>query len=199
MTADLYVGDQLCLQAMGVFGHGRPSRRVQAERPIEMAPPDSGIAFDTHVRQLPSFLHFFEGSWVNGVMPFSGQTAREMKFWVRHRELLTDFPIERLVTLADIPPPVILSHYRTPPVPSSSLSWSLEFVEDPGTVDTDWCYLEFDLEAAAEGYTQQSGRLYDEQGKLLLMSRQCMVFFEPATGSDSDNKNENENENKGAA
>ena len=32
-------------------------------------------------------------------------------------------------------------------------------------------------EAAAQGYTQQSGRIYSEDGELCALSRQCMVYF----------------------
>jgi acyl-CoA thioesterase len=33
------------------------------------------------------------------------------------------------------------------------------------------------VEAAENGYTQQSGRVYDENGRLCALSRQCMVYF----------------------
>ena len=35
-----------------------------------------------------------------------------------------------------------------------------------------------DLDAAADGYTQQSGRIYEESGRLCALSRQCMAYFE---------------------
>ena len=86
-------------------------------------------------------------------------------------------PTEKLVTIADIPPPLILSHYEKPPVPSSSLTWSLEFVIPPRDVIGDWFYLEYYLEAAAAGYMQQAGKIWDESGQLCALSRQCMVYF----------------------
>jgi acyl-CoA thioesterase len=97
--------------------------------------------------------------------------------WVRHKQDVSRFPVEKLIAIADIPPPVLLSHFEKPPVPASSLSWSLEFVEAPENITGEWFYLEFEVEAAADGYTQQSGRVYDELGRLVALTRQCMVYF----------------------
>ena len=90
---------------------------------------------------------------------------------------MSNLPTEKLVTICDIPPPVILSYFDSAPIPSSSLSWSLEFVVPPEEIESDWFYLEFVAEAAADGYTQQSGKIYDEMGQLCALSRQCMVYF----------------------
>jgi len=57
------------------------------------------------------------------------------------------------------------------------LSWSLEFIEAPEELTSEWFYLEFEVEAAADGYTQQSGRIYDELGRLVALTRQSMVYF----------------------
>ncbi|MBL4838952.1 MAG: thioesterase family protein, partial [Kordiimonadaceae bacterium] len=58
------------------------------------------------------------------------------------------------------------------------LSWALEFVCAPEDIETDWFYLEYTLEAASGGYTQQSGRIFDEHGNLCAISRQTMLYFE---------------------
>ena len=117
---------------------------------------------------------------MDGNAPFSGRQSRNMALWVRHRTDLSDLPTEKLVTIADIPPPVILTHFDKPPVPSSSLTWSLEFVVPPETIKSEWFYLEFTVEAASAGYTQQSGKIFDESGQLCALSRQCMAYFTPA-------------------
>jgi len=97
--------------------------------------------------------------------------------WVRHKADMSDHPIEKMVVIADMPPPLILSHFKVPPVPSSSLTWSLEFVIPPEEIDSEWFYLEFLIESAANGYTLQSGRIFTEDGQLCALSRQCMVYF----------------------
>ena len=136
---------------------------------------------DTTNRRRPAvltFLSFFDGRWTSDGLPYSGKAARELSFWVRHKNPLEQFATEKLVALADIPPPVILSHFQKPLIPSSSLTWNLEFVMTPDSIPGDWFYLEFVVDAASNGYTQQSGKIYTEQGKLCALTRQCMVYFD---------------------
>lgn len=177
MTADVLADGQIGLQAMGVFGNPRPAISIAPEIDFNPIPREQGIPFTSHAKRLPHFLTYFEGCWVGGGRPFSGTRERNLAMWVKHESDMNKFPTEKLVSISDIPPPVILSYFDTPPVPASSLTWALEFVVPPETVDSDWFYLDFYAEAAADGYTQQSGRIFDETGRLCALSRQCMVYF----------------------
>lgn len=177
MSADVVANGQIGLQAMGVFGNARAAISIAPESSINFVPREQGIPFTSHARRLPHFLTYFEGCWVGGGMPFSGTRQRQLAMWVKHKTDLSAFPTEKLVSICDIPPPVILSYFETPPVPASSLTWALEFLVPPETVVGDWFYLDFYAEAAADGYTQQSGRIFDETGRLCALSRQCMVYF----------------------
>lgn len=176
-SADVIANDVLCLQAMAVFGNPRDAFRAPTLITADPIPREKGIPFSDHGDRLPAFLQYFDGCWVDGGIPFSGNFVPQLKMWVRHKSNLAAFPVEKIVTIADIPPPVILSHFTQPPVPSSSLSWSLEFVVAPESITSEWFYLEFNTEAAADGYTQQSGKIFDESGRLCALSRQCMAYF----------------------
>lgn len=177
MVGEVFSEGRLCLQALGVFGIDRPGLTVEAES-IETPSRDIGITFSDYRKRLPSFLSFFDGRWISDGLPYSGKAARELRFWVKHKNPLEQFPAEKLVALADIPPPVILSHFQKPLIPSSSLTWNLEFVMTPDSIPGDWFYLEFVVDAASNGYTQQSGKIYTEQGQLCALTRQCMVYFD---------------------
>lgn len=177
MTADVMANGQIGLQAMGVFGNPRPAISIAPESNFSPIPREQGISFASHAKRLPHFLAYFDGYWVGGGRPFSGTRDRNLAMWVKHKTELSAFPAEKLISICDIPPPVILSYFDTPPVPASSLTWALEFVVPPETIVGDWFYLEFYAEAAADGYTQQSGRIFDETGRLCALSRQCMVYF----------------------
>jgi acyl-CoA thioesterase len=176
-SADVISGGAICLQAMGVFGNPRVALRVPPSKEFNPSPRDSGLWFADHAKRLPGFLSSFDGCWVDGGLPFSGNPSRHLNMWVRHKTDMSQLMAEKVVTIADIPPPVILSYFDKPPVPSSSLTWSLEFVVPPESISADWFYLEFTVEAAADGYTQQSGKIFDETGQLCALSRQCMVYF----------------------
>lgn len=177
LSAELLSGDQLCLQVMAVFGNARDSLKVAPDPGFTPAPKDSARGFERN-RAGPPFLRFFDGCWSGGGIPFSGSKDNSLGIWARHKSDMSDFPVEKLVALADIPPPVILSHYDEPGVPASSLTWSLEFVMEPEAVKSDWFYLDYQVDHAAHGYTQQSGKLFTEKGELCALSRQCMVYFD---------------------
>lgn len=168
---------QVALQAMAAFGNSREAFKPTGAGNKVLPDRDSGIAFNDNVKRLPHFLQYFDGCWVDGGIPFSGNYKPFLNMWVRHKQDVSRFPVEKLVAIADIPPPVLLSHFEKPPVPASSLTWSLEFVEAPEELVSEWFYLEFEVEAAANGYTQQSGKIYDELGRLVALTRQCMVYF----------------------
>ena len=176
-SANVLSQGQIALQAMAAFGNSREAFKPAAAGNKELPSRDSGICFrDNAKRQLP-FLQYFDGCWTDGGIPFSGNYIPFLSMWVRHKQDVSRFPVEKLIAIADIPPPVLLSHFEKPPVPASSLSWSLEFVEAPEDITDEWFYLEFEVEAAADGYTQQSGRIYDGLGRLVALTRQCMVYF----------------------
>ncbi len=182
LSSELYCGEELCLQVMAVFGNTRDSLRVKPDPGFAPAPRLAEKGFERNPAK-PSFLQYFEGCWSGGGVPFSGKPDLRLGIWARHKSDMSKFPVEKLVTLADIPPPVILSHYATPGVPASSLTWSLEFVMEPESVESDWFYLDYQIEHAANGYTQQSGKLFTENGELCALSRQCMVYFDNRVNS----------------
>ena len=168
---------QIGLQAMAAFGNPREAFNPPRE-PLKALPERSaGLAFSERAKRLPHFLQYFDGFWMEGGVPFSGEYKPFLGMWVRHNQDVSRCPIEKLVAIADIPPPVLLSNFDKPPVPASSLTWSLEFVAAPESVAGEWFYLEFNVDAAADGYTQQSGKIYDEAGRLVALTRQCMVYF----------------------
>lgn len=175
-SASVFSEGQVGLQAMAAFGNSREAFTPEASAIAELPLRGEGFAFNTHGNRGPKFLENFDGYWLEGI-PFSGKYNGRLRMWVRHLQDVSRFPIEKLVAIADIPPPVLLSHFEEPPVPASSLTWSLDFIRAPESIEGEWFYLDFEVDAAAEGYTQQSGKIYDETGRLLALTRQCMVYF----------------------
>ena len=178
VTAQVMAGDSVCTQVMAAFGSARDTKAAAPLAAFKPEPRDSAPLLDgSKNRTLPPFFCHFDGHWTGGGIPISNRADRRLGMWVRHKTDMSAFPAEKLIALADIPPPIMMAHYNQP-VMASSLSWSLEFVVPPQTVSSDWFYLDFTLEAASGGYSQQSGSIFTESGQLVALSRQCMVYFE---------------------
>lgn len=176
-SVDVMAGDQVTVHASAAFGAARDGKSVAADAEFRAAPRESVPPLDAVRLNLPGFLQRFDIHWTGGGIPRSGTGDRSTGMWVRNRENMDAFPAAKIVAIADMPPPVMMAHY-TQPVMASSLSWSLEFVRPAEEVETEWFYLDYELEAAAGGYSQQNGRIFDEHGQLCALSRQCMVYFE---------------------
>lgn len=175
--ADVIAGGQICFTATAAFGDDRPSSFVAPESAGDIPPRDSVPAMQGGDRPMPSFLNNFDIHWTGGGVPMSDSKDRNTSMWVRNRSNMDAFPIAKIISVADMPPPIIISHYGKL-VRASTMSWSIEFVVPPEQVEGDWFYLDFQLDAAANGYSQQSGKIFDESGALVALSRQCMVYFE---------------------
>uniref|UniRef100_A0A0G4HHU8 Acyl-CoA thioesterase-like C-terminal domain-containing protein n=1 Tax=Chromera velia CCMP2878 TaxID=1169474 RepID=A0A0G4HHU8_9ALVE len=168
----------------------------RAGRPILSVPPsvssrtDLPKIEDCPVWKLgedyPGFLQNYEVRWYGG-KPFEKKTCtRFARLWLGIRGqngngAICEKPLNvtpTLVALADMPPAIISLHYDQP-IQSSSLTWFLKFVQPPDQVRMEWLYLEYELLAASEGYSQQNGTVFDQHGNLIVLSRQNMVYFEP--------------------
>lgn len=175
VTARTWQNGQVCTQVAASFGGARESIAVPSLETSPAAARDSVPALPD-LPILPKFLSRFDIHWTGEGKPMTGKKDRNTGMWARCSDGMTDFIAERLVALADVPPPVTLSWF-THPVAASSVTWSLEFVKQPSEITGEWFYMDYDLEAADHGYCQQSGKVFDENGQLVMVGRQCMAFF----------------------
>jgi acyl-CoA thioesterase len=183
-------GEGCCIALQASFGASRTTAANVAPIPHEAIPPlDSLKPLELPCDEdgnitgpLPQFLQHFDIRWETGrifpkATPFEG---RRTAMWIRLRDADAAklHPTTRLLAIADMPPPIIMLHYKVP-IMGSTLSWSLEFAQPPESVTSEWFYLDYRLESAADGYSQQSGTIYDDKGQVVAYSRQCMAYFEP--------------------
>lgn len=173
----------IVLQTNAIFGESRNTHNVlgheQASYEPMQAPPLASLqSMPVGMPGLPKFLQNFEVRWSGCGLPMSNTQDTRVGLWVRHLDKsMLNYPEARVISISDLPPPVVLSHYDQP-VMASSVSWMLDFIVNPRDVETEWFYLDYELVHAANGYSQQNGRVFDENGTLLTLSRQCMVYFE---------------------
>ena len=205
-SAEITQHGEVCLQALAAWGRPRQGLSISVDHGFAAAadcdvppPPDAAAKaapggpgspgagepgvnrplLQHDPKRMPGFLRFFDGAWFGGGTPMSGDAKNQINIWAAHRADMRGFPEEAIVAIADLPPPVLLNRFTGTRAPSSSLSWSLEFVIPPGQIETRWFLLRFDLEWAEAGYTQQSGKIFTETGQLAALSRQTMVYYQP--------------------
>jgi acyl-CoA thioesterase len=174
VEARLLDGDETGAIAVGVFGSSRASRvRVVPEQP----PVDAGQAFELPFTAglSPEFLQHFAVRWLMGGLPFSGMSSPRAvaEIGMPGEEQTT---AEHVLALADVPPPVALSHLDER-APGSSLTWTVEFLEPAAHVPPRGFRADAELIAARDGYTSQSVMLWGPSGEPVALSRQCMVVF----------------------
>lgn len=181
-SAEIVQDGEVCLQALGAYGKPRHGLSVEVDHGFVADRPEPGAPLrEQDAKRMPGFLKFFEGRWMDGGIPYSGDVKNAIRIWAAQSSDMKEFPDEAVVAIADIAPPVLLNRLTDTRTPSSSLSWSLEFVTPPERIATRWFQLQFEIEAAADGYTQQNGRIFSEDGRLAALSRQTMVYFQAKT------------------
>jgi acyl-CoA thioesterase len=135
--------------------------------------PESVIPADA---RLPAFLRHFALKFAEGTRPFTGTPLRTSKVYIRHRDPSPSSE-SHLVALIDcIPPPLL--QMMTTPAPSSSLTWTLEFIRhDYGFAPDAWWRIDTEAKGAGEGYSQESSLLLDPEGRPAAFSRQLVAVF----------------------
>jgi acyl-CoA thioesterase len=123
-----------------------------------------------------SFLQHFGFRWAEGARPFSGSPSRKAKIYVRHKDsaALTE---SHVVALVDCIPSVVLQ-LMPAPAPSSSLTWSLQFLRhDYSFAPEAWWRIDAEVDSAANGYSCESSLILDPNGTPAAISRQLVAVF----------------------
>ena len=170
-------GEQLAASIVGVYGMARPSA-VRA-RPA----PGSVLRKVDEINEVryqpgasPTFLQHFAVRWAEGRKPFTSSPQVPTKAFIRHRDTapLTE---SHIVALVDCIPTPALSMF-TAPAQASSLVWSLELFEHRFDFPQQaWWRIDSDLDAASDGYVNQTGILHDPDGMPVALSRQLFAVF----------------------
>lgn len=171
---EIQEGGQIVAVLVGVYGGDRisavnidlpPMPEANVEQLADMLPFDGA----------PRFLQHFAVRWVEGARLFSGVRCAGRAF-IRHRdpERITE---SHIVALADCLPTPAMFMYPAP-APASSLVWTLEFIEHDFSFPQDaWWRLDHDIDAARNGYVNQTGTVYDPNGRAIALTRQLVAIF----------------------
>ena len=168
--------NRVATQVTAVFGAARNALTLPQPQRNDL-PTLTGVPDVSFIKgMMPEFMRYIDLKWVGGGVPFSGTKDMSMQMWGKFKQR-GDVEAELYyVALADMPPTVMLSHFQYP-VMSSSVTWSLEIVRPLVEAVGEWMYIEADLNAASDGYCQQTASFYDEAGHLIMLGRQCIAYF----------------------
>lgn len=163
---------------VGVFGLARqtqldchmPQRKVLPMAPQNLPP----LPFIEGLS--PNFLQHIEMRWAVGSIPYTGKKSWESGIHIRTADKNLS-PEVQIVMLSDGPPTPVLSHF-TGPVMASSVSWSLELPTCPmESIEEGWFQIDIEAVAVAEGYTNQSARLWTPDGRLASLGYQVVAVY----------------------
>jgi acyl-CoA thioesterase len=182
--------------AVGLYG---ASRRSEARQPMPfpegVKPIDALHDAPWLPARMPGFLRHYQMRWATGALPFTGRPPRPSQLWARLRaQPLTDdanpdaaAPVQlddaaareaNLVALGDLPASPVLS-MLTKPAPGASLTWLLECLIDPRDWDpAQWLLIETTTRHAEAGFTSQTARLWDADGRPVAVSHQTTAVFD---------------------
>jgi acyl-CoA thioesterase len=173
----LWSGGKLAATLTGVYGAARtsaltiPPAAGAAVQPVTALPDPPAF-----INGQPGFLQHFALRWAEGTQPFGGTSSRTSKIYVRHTDPapLTE---SHVVALIDCIPSVGLQLMSTP-APSSSLTWTLQFLRHDYRFAPDaWWRIDADVNSAAHGYSCESCVLIDPGGAPAAFARQMVAVF----------------------
>ncbi|AZC83542.1 acyl-CoA thioesterase [Pseudomonas chlororaphis] len=171
---------QVVTLVQGSFGASRPSEvTVVSEEAPAMKHWDECPELPYVKGVTPEFMRHLAMRWSIGGMPFTGNKSRDMGGWVRLRGDVKVEPMTEahILALVDAWPPALLPHL-TSPVPGSTLTWTIEFVQPLLALSTlDWCKYRVSIEHARDGYGHASAALWSAEDQLIALSRQTVTIF----------------------
>ncbi|MFV3304542.1 acyl-CoA thioesterase [Pseudomonas sp. NY15181] len=172
---------QVVALVQGSFGESRSSSVEVENLPApDFREPEHCQELPFIRKLMPAFTQHIAMRWARGHMPFSSSREVEMGGWMRFRgDGAADASLEvsHLLALIDAWPPATLPHLKSP-APSSSLTWTVEFIQPQPEMPVDsWCQYRATIEHARDGYGHIAAHCWATDGRLLAISRQTATIF----------------------
>lgn len=176
--ARFFCESELCLQMTAVFAAPRFSTKpVAAEK--ERSEPRGKVEVLPYLEGItPQFTQNVDYQWLEGGMPFSGQTEPLLAGLCRHKTA-AGAPEEAAIGLLDAwPAPVLPLLDR--PTPASTVSWSAHLYDPPEHDNEAWWFYRAKPVVFTEGYATTQAHLYAPDGRLIAWSEQLVAVYEKA-------------------
>lgn len=171
-------GEQVVAVMLASFGVGRESK-VVVEGPSApgLKGAEQSIALPFIKGLTPDFLSHFDIRYAEGMPPFSGSAAPDFGGYMGFTVPPETMSTAALIALVDTWPPSVLPLLKGP-APASSLTWTMELLDDPGArpADTLWQY-RVNTDQCSDGYGQSQAVIWDAAGQVVALSRQTFTVF----------------------
>ncbi|MGH8493308.1 MAG: acyl-CoA thioesterase [Moraxellaceae bacterium] len=160
------------------FGAARESYiRVSAPPAPMFKAPEECQPLPYVAGMTPEFTQNIDFRWGHGDFPFSGSALPELGGWMRLKEARGDIDFIDLFMLVDAWPPALLPMVKGM-APGSSMTWTMEPVYLPeGKSANNWWQYQAVTEFAQDGYGNCAAKIWDDEGRLVAISRQTVVVF----------------------
>lgn len=178
VQCEIYSDETLAGLVVGVFGAPRETALpvlTPKHQPLPKAVGDvPALPFIPKIT--PNFLQHVEMRWALGSIPYMGNPFWESGIYIRATDKNLS-PEVLIVMLSDGPPTPCLSHFKGP-VMASSVSWSLELPPIPANIDSEgWFQIDMETKAGADGYVNQSAKLWTPDGQLASLGYQVVAVY----------------------
>ncbi len=176
VEARILQDDQTLALFIGIFGRGRESVVAHDFRHPELTDL-SGTEMPFVEGVMPQFLQQFRATLLAGHFPGAGVPDTRHIYRLALQDDAPQASLQHVLTMTDYPPPIGLSWINTF-TPGSTMTWMLNFTSHPYASQglENWV-IDVQLDAAHDGYTQQTVTLFSPDGFAIARGTQCMVVF----------------------
>lgn len=167
-----------CVLALVALGVDRPGPALhdhaapEVPSPEALPPRPDGQVVGPDI----PFRHRFELRPAIGAVPFEGAADALTGGWIRTAD---DDPVDDvlLAAITDSWPPAVFAKLELP-IGVPTIELTIHFRNAPSR-EPGWCLVRFRTLEASEGYLEETGEVWSEDGRLLAESRQLAVLLAP--------------------
>lgn len=177
LRSELVVEGEVGLAATLVFGAARPANALHAASACE---PWPGAPEDAAPLPAPEALHFVGNFELRRAQDETGKGAPLVRRWLRLRADADGTsgldPVSRLILIGDALPPGSMRAMRRQG-PLSSVNWSFNILDPEAATRDGWWLAETASDHADHGYSSERLRLWNADGRLVMVGMQAAAIF----------------------
>ena len=181
LSARCMQGERTVAQSLAAFSVPWPGLSFNNIPMPEVLSPDEGFPVPIEGSSIPNFLANFDMRWVLGESPFSGADEALVGGWLRLREpVVADEPV--VACLLDAWAPAVFPKADRPVV-APTIDLTMHFrtaLPVEGAAADDFYLGRFQSRMAHDGFFEEDGELWTEDGRLIAQSRQLALALTPA-------------------